>query len=340
MPENKDENNLNNNEVTNITPQEDNQADNSSQSEIPFKMEAEVIGEIPVEKQKGLFGTIFFFVLLIAFALGLPYISDYVKTLMGTNQEEQIIEEPQEEKPAAEGEVKEAEDVLYYEIDPNTTFSVEDLSLSNFSKEFSDDYYLLFMVGNKKLTSYKFDENYYLELLTQDKTLIERVKIASLTTLDGNGNMQLKLPISENAYNNATLMTVSKKTSNDYPDITLQGKSDEYATLVCKNNTREITYYFNEDSLEKISDVYEYLNSDENTFRDKLKEETTQAASLNNVDGITSSIVDTTSSFTVNTQIDLTKADLSKVKSLYYYKKGTLPKVVKFEMEAMRYTCQ
>ena len=95
-----------------------------------------------------------------------------------------------------------------------------------------------------------------------------------------------------------------------------------------------------EDKLQKITDIYEYSNTDVNVFTSKLKEYTTVASNYNNIDGVSSNTVDITNSFTMNTQIDLNEAKVKNLDSSYYYDKDTASKQVKFEMEAMRYTCK
>lgn len=297
--------------------------------------EAQVIGEIPKEKQKGVFGLIIFFAILFGVTFGLPYIKDYID-----NKNAPITGESEEKEENNEQEQTPEEQLVYYEIDPNTNFTFNDLNFSALNKESSDDYYLNVTIQNTTNSVVDLNDNYYFELYTAEKTLVERVKIISDKNISSNETINLKLLISEASYNNATNLTIDQKTEEDFQEVTLNGAvEDGYNVIACNNKGRNIKYYFKETSLEKISDIFEYTNPDANAYSENLRKYTTEASSLNNIEGISSNIVDTSSSFTMNTQVDLTQVKTNNLPSSYYFAKGTNPKVVKFEMSAMRFNC-
>ena len=319
----------------NNTPVEQETKETVKSETTPIQQQqAQVIGEIPKEKQKGVFGLIVFFAILFGVTFGLPYIKDYIdaKNTPTINGKEET-EENNNQQQAPE------EELVYYEIDQNTDFTFNNLKFRNFSKETSDDFYLNLTVENASNNQVDLNDNYYLELYNSEKTLLERVKIISNKTLSNNESLDLKLLISENSYNNAVNFTIGQKEEADYPEVELSATEDDYNVLTCNDKTRNIKYYFKEESLEKISDVFEYSNSDANAYNENLRKYMNEAASLSNVEGISSDIVDTSSSFTMNTQVDLSKVNKNNLPSNYYFAKATNPKVVKFEMSAMRYTC-
>lgn len=297
-------------------------------------MQAQVIGELETEKQKGVFGLIVFFIILIGVTFGLPYIKSYL------DNRNAPVEQPVNEPTQNDNEqIPEEEEIVYYEIDPaNTTFTFNDLKFSEINKESSDDFYLNLTVENQGKTVVDLNKGYFLELYTAEKTLIERVKIVSSKNISVGEKLNLKLLISENAYNNATLITIDEKTADDYPEVTLSNVENDMNVLTCTDKNSSLKYYFNKDKLQTINDIYEYTNSDVNTFNETLREYTTKAASLNNNEGVSSNIVSTPNSFTMNTQIDLTTANISNL-SANYFAKDTTPDVVKFEMEATRFSC-
>ena len=300
------------------------------------ELQPQVIGEIAQEKQKGAFWVIIFFGLLIGFTFGLPYLREYLENKKAPVNN--IVNKNKENKEKEQEEKKDEQ--VYYEVDQNVTFAFEDLRFNNISKEYSDDYYLLFDLTNTKDETYNFDENYYIELYTAEKTLLERAKLVSDAKAMNNQALRIKLPISENSYNNVILISIVKKTLKDYPEVVLNSKQDDYNVLTCDNSNNQISYYFKEDKLVKISDVYNYTLVDINSYNEILKTKQNLAASYNNVVGVSSNITDSNSSFTMNTQIDLETANINNLNNKYYYKKNTVSKTVKFEMEAMRYTCK
>ncbi len=297
-------------------------------------MQAQVIGELEKEKQKGVFGLIVFFIILIGVTFGLPYIKSYLDNRNAPV--EQSVNEPTQNDNE---QIPEEEEIVYYEIDPaNTTFTFNDLKFSEINKESSDDFYLNLTVENQGKTVVDLNKGYFLEMYTAEKTLIERVKIVSSKNISVGEKLNLKLLISENAYNNASLITIDEKTADDYPEVTVSNVENDMNVLTCTDKNSSLKYYFNKDKLQTINDIYEYTNSDVNTFNETLREYTTKAASLNNNEGVSSNIVSTPNSFTMNTQIDLAAANISNL-SANYFAKDTTPDVVKFEMEAMRFSC-
>ena len=325
-----------NNEKTNSLEQLDAIDNSQNESLLSHQMSPQIIGQIKEEKQKSVVGVIIIFIILIGFTFGLPQITKYYNKKT-TSEEKTLIEE---EKNQNEDKPIEAEEPVYYEINANTEFTVDNLHFSTITKEQTDDYYLRMTIENRSNKVFDFSIKYYIELYNGDKTLLERVKLVNSVVISSNNSISIDLPISQNSYNNASLLSISTKSIEDYQEVSLSTKEKDFDLLTCTNKTRSITYYFKEDKLAQISDVYEYSNADNSTYTTILKTYTNQAAKYNNIEGVASNIVDTTQSFTMNTQIDLEKADISSLQNNYYFKKGTLPKVVKFEMESMRYTCK
>ena len=309
---------------------------NETEKKPKSELEPQVIGTLPAEKSPGIIGTIVFFVVLIGFTVGLPYIKDYVdkynaqkigesSTMSSTKSQTEMVVEPVE--------------LLYYEIDPNVIFNVDTLRFNNISKEYSDDYYLIITITNNSDKVYNFDKDYFIELYNSDKTLLERVKVRDTKNMDVMEERTFKFPINITSYNTATLLTVSLKTEDDYIDYTLINKENGEDTLICTNNFNTIKYIFEEEKLVKINDIFEFTTEDITLYDTKLKEYQTLVSSYNNVEGVSSNIVNTDLSFTVNTLILINDRNIKTLNNIYYFEKNTKPKVVKFEMEAMRYTC-
>ena len=300
-------------------------------------MQAQEIGVLQKEKQKGLFGVIVFFAILIGVTVGLPNIQKYIE-----EKNNPVVENNQnEDKDKNKEDLNSEEELVYYEIDNNSEFTFNNnLKFNNLSKESAEDYYLSVTIQNISNNTINLNNDYYFELFNGEKTLLERVKLVSDKSLGSNQSVILKLLINEDSYKNATLLTIDNKTEEDYQEVILSAKENDYDVLACSNNERNIKYYFKDNKLAKISDIIEYENEDENLYNEKVKEYTLQASNLNNIEGVSSNLIDTTTAFTMNTQIDLTIANVKDLNSSYYFVKDTDPKVVKFELEAQRYLCQ
>lgn len=338
MEENKNINDPKVNETVKVENKDNATIQNTN--DFTDKLEPKIIGELPVEQQKGIFWIFLFFGILIAVVIGLPYITDYLEA------KKNVPEQPQEvvENVTSENETEEIPTVIYREIDLNTTFGVDELRFTELSKEIVDDEYYLKMKITNNGSKYDFVEpKYFIELFTQDKTLVERVKLVNDITIENNQSVSISLLISEEAYNNASLLIVQTKQIEDYPEVEISKNVDDKKLLVCTNKYNTISYYFSQDNkLVEINDIYNYSMTigQEEKYNEELNIYQNRVASLSNNEGVTSSIVDTDSSFTVNTVIDLEKADISKLNSFYYFAKDTEAKTVKFEMESMRYTCE
>lgn len=317
--------------------EKDHNIENNQNNNLENKQEMtpQIIGELPTEKQGSVIWVFIFFALLCGFTFGLPYLREYVESKKSVPVSSDTKEKSKEKTDITEAE----KDIVYYEIDQNVTFVFNNLRFNNLVKESTDDYYFVFSMTNESDNIFDFSKNYYVEFYTADKTLLERSKIVGDQSITNNQEAVIKLQINENTYNNASLIAVVEKSEDDYPEVTLNKKDNDYDILVCTNKNNEITYFFKEDKLEKITDIYNYTNVDVNSYNAVLSSYQNLAASYNNVEGVVSNITDTNQSFTMNTQIDLATANVDNLKNKHYFKKNANSKKVKFEMEAMRYTC-
>ncbi len=324
-------------EDTNSNNTEAKPEEKQPEVQAPTALDAQVIGELEKEKQKGVFGLIVFFAILLGVTFGLPSIKEYIDNRNAPTQNSSMTSS---NEVSSTENVPAEEELVYYEINPKgADIPFNDFKIKSLNKESSDDFYLTFSILNEGKSNADLNDGYFIDLYTSEKTLLERVKLVGEKVILSNETLDIKLPISENSYTNANLITISKKTAEDYPEVTLNNVENDLNVLACTNEGRNIKYYFKDDKLLKISDIYEYTNEDATLYNDTLKEYTSEAASLNNNTGVSSNIVDTTTAFTMNTQIDLEKANVKNLNSHYYYAKDTNSKTIKFEMEAMRFTC-
>ena len=301
------------------------------------QMEAIQVGKIQEEKKGNYLGLIIFFIILIGVVIGLPYIQDYFSkdekeaspannnpSNQNNNQEESTLEE----KPT--------------HID-SATFMINDLEFSDFKVSKGEDFVISFVVGTSKDAGVSLgNTDLYLELYSDNKTLLERVKISRGITITKSTPLTLEFNISQNSFNNTTNLLMIEKKAEDYPNITLNKDGDGSEILICVNNNNNITYYFNESKLQKVENNNTYYKGDNiESYLNLLNNKKNETIGLNAREGFTSEVSEFPdgTGFKTNTMVTFDKATLSALDLVLYYHKDTLAKVVAFEMEARRYNC-
>jgi len=297
------------------------------------------------KNKKGIIGIVIIFVILIGAIIGLPYITEYLE-----NRNEKVVNpspNPNNENPNPNGEEPKPSDDLpaVYVIEPDTKFVFEGLDVTSIRLvEEDNDYYIRFIVKNTNTTNINLaDKNYYLELYTEDNTFLERVKLDdSIVAGVSEGKYYL---ISADTFTKARVLNMVAKTTTDYPDVALNEDVEKNSNLVCRNGGSTITYTFNNKQLKNIKDTFTMTSTDteEMNYQIILTNYQNLIANYAIIDGVSATLVPsisaTASSFTTNIEIDLATAKVDSISNRNYYKLDTSAKIVKFEMEAMRYTC-
>lgn len=286
------------------------------------------IGEMPNEDKSPIFIFLVFGILLI-FIFFLPNIVNYV-----TNNGVPILEKnPPKESTSGQENIPQKE-ISYYPISDTLTVNIEEGIVANQFK--IEDSTLTFKVTNHLSSRYYFSKhNYFIELYDDNKTLLERLimtknALASKETVDESYSITAS---------NATQIVFVEKTIEDYPNVELTTGENQDQMMVCKKDYTTLTYHFNEEKLQSITDVMDYPNNGSTTFQEDLLYWQNQVATYNSITGVTSSFGSNANGFIVNTVIDLQKASLNKMENENYYALDTMPKVVHFEMLARGYQC-
>ena len=289
------------------------------------------IGEMDTSSQSTVF-IFFLFILIMVFVFFLPTIVNYIN---GESEKTDSYVEKSPEINENETDTEENE-IKFYTISNTLTISLEEnIKLDQFS---INENTLSFQVTNDSTNRFDFDkENYYLELYTEENTLLNRILLDNV--IAHNSSDTVNLTLDETDVSLVKKLTFVKKEERDYPNITLTQNDLGESVLTCTKEEENITYKFNKEELFEINDVINIDNTKENYIA-LLNEWKTTSESLNAVEGITSILVDAKTSFVVNTLIDLKTAKLPNNASEYYYKKDTLAKVISFEMEARGFSCK
>lgn len=302
------------------------------------ELQTTTLGYLEDEK-RGPFGLIFLFLIFIVFAFFLPEITNYVNKLMGKNTTGII--EPTIDPTKKDDKDNNEEEAKMYDIADSLTFDYTSIKFSEFKKyEDNNKYYISFRLDNNSDKMIDLSKSkYFIETYSEDKTLLER-HIFNYAKLNTKSYTTEIIELSYDEYNKANKIIISYKTLEDYPEVTLNIDSNSEYILSCSNSKNKLIYTFNKDSkLVRINDTVNYANDNSSNYVDALINYRNQVANFNNIDGISSSLVEITTGFTVTTDVNVKTVNLNSVNNSNYYGTDAIPKEVKFEMESRGYNC-
>lgn len=291
------------------------------------------------DKKRGPFGLILLFLIFIVFAFFLPEITNYVNKLMGKNTTGII--EPTIDPTKKDDKDNNEEEAKMYDIADSLTFDYTSIKFSEFKKyEDNNKYYISFRLDNNSDKMIDLSKSkYFIETYSEDKTLLER-HIFNYIKLNTKSYTTEIIELSYDEYNKANKIIISYKTLEDYPEVTLNIDSNSEYILSCSNSKNKLIYTFNKDSkLVRINDTVNYANDNSSNYANALINYRNQVANFNNIDGISSSLVEITTGFTVTTDVNVKTVNLNSVNNSSYYGTDAIPKEVKFEMESRGYNC-
>ena len=302
------------------------------------ELQATTLGYLEDEK-KGPFGLIFLFLIFIVFAFFLPEITNYVNKLMGKNTTGII--EPTVDPTKKDDKDNNEEEAKMYDITDSLTFDYTSIKFSEFKKyEDNNKYYISFRLDNNSDKMIDLSKSkYFIETYSEDKTLLER-HIFNYTKLNTKSYTTEIIELTYDEYNKANKIIISYKTLEDYPEVSLNIDTNSEYVLSCSNSKNKLIYTFNKDSkLVRINDTVNYANDNSSNYANALINYRNQVANFNNIDGISSSLVEITTGFTVTTDVNVKTVNLNSVNNSNYYGTDAIPKEVKFEMESRGYSC-
>ena len=310
-----------------------------------FNSQEKVVYKMKAEKDANPFGVILFFVVLIAFAFFLPKIVakygsifekkhnyfDTSSTVPSGEQTKEKEEEPEEQK-----------DPELHSFADSTAIKKGDISFLNFVKSNNNGTYeLAFSVMNDGDSIFDFSKKFYIEFYSGDVKVGEKL-IHSYDSLAPKAATQFIIIINEDEYNNSNNYKIVEKTIEDYPVATLATSDGDYKTLKCVKDNNELVYYFKEDVLEIIYEDTKVPNNDPN-YQEKLAQASQESASLREIEGIDSTVVETNQSgMDLKTTINLETVPtttLTSLKQYKYFKYHEKASVVKYEAKGIGYTC-
>ena len=319
------------NNLDNVEVVEDAKVDEQAK-----ELQAVEIAHVKEDKPLNPIMLVLFFAILIGFVFGLPYIEDWVNKLKGN----EVIEPTPDPTPQPDPDPGEAEDTTTYAID-TANFRKGDLIFSNFYVTSTGDFMVKFKISTDVDKEINLDEfNYYLEMYSSEKTLLERIKLTGNHVIKKDSTTIVEYNIKQNTFNNTRQVRVALKQTSDYPEVTLNKNEAGNQILTCSDGDHKLIYTFTDNKLNQIDDSNTYNRSTNNDeYTNTLNTKRSEVASLNNKEGVSSTLVETTTGFIINTVVSTSTADIAALSKEYYFINDTLAKAIKFEMEAMRYSC-
>ena len=334
-------------EVKNVTtepekaPEVEAQVVTPEATPVTYAGTEEVILEVKQKKEKGPFGIIALFIILIGFVVFLPQLTPYIDKYL--NKDNKINNNNQDDKKDDKPIVKE----VYYKLEEKLTIKLDDIEISEISIITGDnsDYYFKFKLKNTTNKEFDFSKKYYIQIYNNDPTLLSRVKIFDLLPLQAEETRELTLRTKAEALN-ATQISVSALTETDYPPIILDADEAANQVLTCTSQNEVYTYKLIDYKLKNLNHTStilttDYLSIDE--YNISKSSATLAMDKLNLIEGITALVSDTDTGYITSIDIDYLTVDgreLEKLDKYEYYDLDTQAKVIHFEMKAMGYTCK
>ena len=335
--------NLNQNEprpeTQNVTPQTTNEI------ELPkFASEEKSIGTLKKDTQKSPVAMLILFGILIAVIYFIPIVTPYFSDILdklGISNNSEIYDgipdtdTTKDNTDTKDNTQKEPLEKKTYTLAATETATLDKIEYTAFQKEQAGAYYYInYTITNKSTSTYSFTTHkIFLEFYDSAKTYLGSA-LVNTPSLNANSTVSIKSLVNQSIYTSATTFQIVEKQSDEYPDANLINN-----TLTCTLNNRVLTYTFYNNKLTKIVDTDTYSDTSTN-YTNTYIDSQTKVNTLNRVTGVNAIFVPETNKFTTNITIDynIVNSDLTSNDTLYYVK-DTSANTIKYELDALGYTC-
>ena len=335
--------NLNQNEprpeTQNVTPQTTNEI------ELPkFASEEKSIGTLKKDTQKSPVAMLILFGILIAVIYFIPIVTPYFSDILdklGISNNSEIYDgipdtdTTKDNTDTKDNTQKEPLEKKTYTLAATETATLDKIEYTAFQKEQAGAYYYInYTITNKSTSTYSFTTHkIFLEFYDSAKTYLGSA-LVNTPSLNANSTVSIKSLVNQSIYTSATTFQIVEKQADEYPDANLINN-----TLTCTLNNRILTYTFYNNKLTKIVDADTYSDTSTN-YTNTYIDAQTKVNTLNRVTGVNAVFVPETNKFTTNITIDynIVNSDLTTNDTLYYVK-DTSANTIKYELDALGYTC-
>lgn len=298
-----------------------------------IELKPQVIG-YTYQKKSNIGRVIFIFIVFLTVVYYINDISVFVNKLIGKESPSTIENlagsNNENKKPGNSNQEK--NEIIYNIYTNGMTFIEKDMTFNNF---LLSNNVLTFDIVNKSNNTLDYsNKKYFIEIYSENKTLLERFKL-DINALNIGAKISYKYTIKNNFY----YFVVVEKTINDYPVVTLKNDQNNLASITCTKDIENIVYSFRNNELESIKHTISDSNTTDENYYIRYSSYQSKMTSYNNLAGISATFNGTLNGFTAIVDIELQKANLSTLSENYYYGYKELPKVVKFEMQTYGFTC-
>lgn len=326
-------------EAKNITPQTTNEI------ELPkFASEEKSIGTLKKDTQKSPVAMLILFGILIAVIYFIPIVTPYFSDILdklGISNNSEIYDgipdtdTTKDNTDTKDNTQKDTTEKKTYTLAATETATLDKIEYTAFQKLQEDTYYYLsYTITNKSTSTYSFTTHkIFLEFYDDAKTYLGSI-LVNTPSLNANSTASVKSLVNQSIYTSATTFQIVEKQADEYPDANLINNS-----LTCTLNNRVLTYTFYNNKLTKIVDTDTYSDTSTN-YTNTYIDAQTKVNTLNRVTGVNAIFVPETNKFTTNITIDynIVNSDLTTNDTLYYVK-DTSANTIKYELDALGYTC-
>ena len=335
--------NLNQNEpkveTQNVTPQTTNEI------KLPkFASEEKSIGTLKKDTQKSPVAMLILFGILIAVIYFIPIVTPYFSDILdklGISNNSEIYDgipdtdTTKDNTDTKDNTQKDTTEKKTYTLAATETATLDKIEYTAFQKEQDGAYYYInYTITNKSTSTYSFTTHkIFLEFYDDAKTYLGSA-LVNTPSLNANSTVFIKSLVNQSIYTSATTFQIVEKQADEYPDANLINN-----TLTCTLNNRVLTYTFYNNKLTKIVDADTYSDTSTN-YTNTYIDAQTKVNTLNRVTGVNAVFVPETNKFTTNITIDynIVNSDLTSNDTLYYVK-DTSANTIKYELDALGYTC-
>ncbi len=295
-----------------------------------IELKPQVLGRSYVKKSN--LGRIIF--IFICFILVVYYINDisvFINNLLGKQTAETIVNNTNKDKDKHEEEAP--KEIIYNIYSPDLIISEAGLVISDFN--YSNNV-ITFNARNDNVNVIDLsNKKYFLEVYTEDKTLIDRRKLDF-----GRVNSGAKVSFSFDIIGNIYYIVIIEKSVEDYPRTNYVADGNGYKNITCNKGMEEITYKFSNDELNLITHTIRDDNMNEQDYADRVIKYQNLVNSYSNKEGITASFNSTNTGYVAVISITAEALQKYNIKDVYYFSQGENINVVNFEMQTYGFTCQ
>lgn len=287
-------------------------------------------------KRGSLIWLIIIFAAFIVAAIYLPEITAYVNERfnLGIEIPEEITSNNNDNQEDAE---EEAEKLQKYQLTNELSFTVDDLTLSNFIVANNK---ISFNIKNNSTENIDLSQkNYYLNLYNTDTegndTLLFRIKVSD-NIISANNKINLSYDVTTMAISEVAFLEI---TQEEIPAYVVSTDDSGNGVMRCLKGYETVTYSFNNNQVNTILDNYTIPLTDANI---NVYQSTYQvlASTYNNISGITSNVSTDETNLYFITNINLRTIIENTFNNEIYYPLNTDAKIIKFELEAQGFTCE